>query len=161
MSELRKHFHLTLHFTVSGDESKIPTTGVKFQRHPNDTRSGSDIFWREHDERMRRLFQAVVSNKIVLHDFLESCISGWLNSNAQDCWDEILFDAGKLNEHDELPLENILLPAIATLNEEDKQVFTKLVASDVFYENVEEFIDCFSTEFDAVDLVEVEMRGEQ
>jgi len=158
VSKVSKHFHLTLHFTVTGDDSRIPTTGVKFQRHPNDTRSGDDEGWRKHDDRMRRLYKAVLSNKRVLRDFLESRISSWLTD--EHYWDEILLNEEVIDERGEARVEDILRPAIATLSEEDREIFTRQIAADVFYENSEEFLDCFSTEFDAVELHEVEMRQE-
>ncbi len=162
MDKISKHFHLTLHFTVTGDESEIPTTGVNFQKHPNCTRSGSDTFWREHDERMRRLYKAVVNDKQALYALFASRISAWLETETYQFWDTILFDEGMLDEHNnEVRLEDMLQPALAALSKEDREILLRHAEEQVLYENVEEFLDCFSANLTGVDFTEVEMRGEQ
>ncbi len=153
---IKKHFHLTLHFTVTGNESKIPTEGVNAKVHY--TRSGDDAAWRKSDDRMRRLYKAVVSDKRVLRAFFESCISVWLETETAQHWNEILFDEDMLDEHRELRLEDILRPAITRLPEEDEQWFAKIEANKVFYDHLDEFIDCFSTELDYLELSEIEME---
>lgn len=158
--QIKKHFRLTMHFTIIGDESKIPTTGVQFQPHPNSTRTGDDALWHEHDDRMRRLFEAVLSNERALRLFLESRVASWLTTETDQHWDEILFDDAVLDKHNEVRLENLLYPAIATLSKEDRKVFTRQVANEVFFDNIEEFLDCFSTELEAVELQEVEVEDE-
>jgi hypothetical protein len=151
MSKITKHFRMVMDFTVTGDDSKIPANGVHATFHGgNSTRSGDDALWKEDDDRQRRLFQAVLSNKQSLRQFMEVEIATWLECSASNQWHDILFDV------DELQTEQVLQPAISTLSEDDQRHFAEVEEEGVFFENTEVFHDCFETQFDTISLTQLE-----
>jgi len=146
---VKKHFHLTFHFTVNIDESKIPTEGIHAKTWY--TRSSrDDEAWHETDDRQRRLLKAVLANNEVLNRWLRMTIASWFE---QEEWKEALPPDDEWGD--------ILAPAIATLSKDDRETYGAMIADRVLAEDIEDFNDCFSTEFDALDIVEVKLRGEQ
>ena len=144
MSEkISKHFHLTLHFTVTGDESKIPTEDE------------------EYNERQRRLFRAVVSDKKTLDVYQRYLIAGWLELEGSRYFDDMLLYDVKKDDRGFREAETILDNAIAELDASDREWFAEVEEEGIFYENTEVFHDCFEANIVGVDFTEVEMRGHQ
>ncbi len=144
MSEkISKHFHLTLHFTVTGDESKIPTEDE------------------EYNERQRRLFRAVVSDKKTLDVYQRYLIAGWLELEGSRYFDDVLLYDVKKGDRGFREAETILDNAIAELDASDREWFAEVEEEGIFYENTEVFHDCFEANIVGVDFTEVEMRGHQ
>ena len=144
MSEkISKHFHLTLHFTVTGDESKIPTEDE------------------EYNERQRRLFRAVVSDKKTLDVYQRYLIAGWLELEGSRYFDDMLLYDVKKGDRGFREAETILDNAIAELDASDREWFAEVEEEGIFYENTEVFHDCFEANIVGVDFTEVEMRGHQ
>ncbi len=144
MSEkISKHFHLTLHFTVTGDESKIPTEDE------------------EYNERQRRLFRAVVSDKKTLDVYQRYLIAGWLELEGSRYFDDMLLYDVKKDDRGFREAETILDNAIAELDASDREWFAEVEEEGIFYENTEVFHDSFEANIVGVDFTEVEMRGHQ
>ena len=144
MSEkISKHFHLTLHFTVTGDESKIPAENE------------------EYNERQRRLFKAVVSDKKTLDVYQRYLIAGWLELEGSRYFDDMLLYDVKKGDRGFREAETILDNAIAELDASDREWFAEVEEEGIFYENTEVFHDCFEANIVGVDFTEVEMRGHQ
>jgi hypothetical protein len=132
----KARINLTLQFVVDIDEAAIP--------------DGSADYEQERNERLRRLLQALLSDPDRRRTYLRYCVASRIELfRWQDWYDLVMGDeAGQARE--------VLLPSIATLSQSDQEFFQDVEKHDVFYENIEILLDCFSTELERMGISIVE-----
>lgn len=136
---MQKNIRLTFDFTVSVDETSLDNLNDPTNPHEH-----------EYQERQRRLLHAVLSDQERFLTYLKWQIASHFElMNWQDFHD-LLMDKPDVNS------QEILASAIATLDASDQQFFAEAEKHDVFFENVEEMADCWSTQVNQVEFVEVE-----
>lgn len=145
MSKFTKHLRLQLDFTVTIDESAIPTTGV----HATPYRSGDHEGWLEADECQRRLFKALLANKSMYEAYLIYTIATDLGSMTWQAWQEFLVGTPSDN------LEEVLQPTIETLDKTAQEYFATAKENETFFECTEEFQSCFQTVLDDASIVDM------
>lgn len=148
MNKFTKHLRLQLDFTVTIDESTIPTNGVL--AHPD--RSGDDEAWRESDEHQRRLFKMIVTHKDMLETYLTYLLASELGAMTWQQWQDLLLGAPEDN------LEEALRPAIALLDASAQEYFANAKENGTFFECTEEFQESIQSSLD--DAIIVDMGDE-
>lgn len=127
---------LSLQFTIDFDDTPL--------------HQGEAPEEQEYNQRQLRLLQTVLSDKKRRLTFLRYCIASQMELVSWRDWYQFL-----LGDED-AQVKMVLAPSLATLPQDDQEFFQEAEEHDVFYENVEEMIDCFSTSLESVKMRIVE-----
>ncbi len=136
----REHFRLSIdfHITVAGTP-------------PND--DGMNEPDLVYHARQARLLAAVKSNPAVLKNWMYSLIVGQMSQHNWHEW-------GKLTGG-EVPLQNILAPALAALPEADQAYFAEVAVGEYFDDMIDLFSASFTIQEDQPIMREIEEVSDQ
>ena|SRR5258708_5157673 len=121
-----KHLRLSIDFTIEiADTPPLLPSGVIDPPDP------------EYDERQARLLEAVKNHAEVLTRWMYDQVASKMYGHTGTYWYDAIM--GK-----EVPFQDILAPAIATLPEEDQAFFNEVIQLEVFEACIDMFMQSFT-----------------